>query len=332
MRRPRDHALTLTDFGDLFQPSEAAEPILAKPVRGALLNWLTEIFAEDDLLAVGVNPRRRAIFDGPPGVGKTTLAHHLSARLGLPMLAVRPETLIDCWVGSTGRNIGGLFDAAAQPFTGDGSVEPGVPLLLFLDEFDAIAGKRRQAVQAADSARNEWVNTLLQRIEQHEGFIIAATNYGTEIDPAIWRRFDMHITLELPGQFECEHILARYLEPFGLPMAALKLVARAMAGASPALMRQFCEQLKRQIIIGPKLGHDMSKRTVIERVVASVGPHPDIGKPPMWSTAKFDHDRDRAIDAMPWPLPKTNEITNDKPAPASASSGNVFSLRAGGSS
>src|ERR1700735_1891214 len=92
-------AKTLDSFGDIFWPSEAAEPILARPVRLALTEWLTEIWAEDELTAVGIGPRKRAIFDGAPGVGKTTLAHHLSARLGLPMLAVRPERVISKWVG-----------------------------------------------------------------------------------------------------------------------------------------------------------------------------------------------------------------------------------------
>lgn len=330
-RRDHDRETDLTKFGDLLLPREAAEPILGKPVRTALLGWLTEIFAEAELAAVGIGPRRRAIFDGPPGVGKTTLAHHLAARLGLPMLAVRPERLIDSWVGSSGRNIGALFDAAAQPVSMDGSSEDGVPVVLFLDEFDAIGGKRREARQGAEDERNAWVNTLLQRIEQHEGFIIAATNFGTSVDPAIWRRFDMHISLELPGQFERERILARYLDPFGLPRASLALLGAAMASASPALMRQFCEQLKRQIIIGPKLGHDMEKRAVIDRVVASVGPHPDLGKPAMWSTADAVRDRDRAIDHMPWPLPKASEIVNATSEPAATAPGeNIVSLRKGG--
>lgn len=320
---------SLTDFGDLFLPAEAMEPILAKPVRGALLEWLTEIFAEDELRAVGIGPRKRAIFDGPPGVGKTTLAHHLAARLGLPMLTVRPERLIDKWVGSSGRNIGALFDLAAQGFSMDGSGENVAPLVLFLDEFDAIGGKRRSGTQSgAEDERNAYVNTLLQRIERHSGFLIAATNFGKDIDPAIWRRFDMHIGLELPGQFERERILARYLLPFGLPAVALQRLAEGMSTASPALMRQFCEHLKRQIVVGPRLNHDMSKEAVFERLVTTVQPHPEMGKPPMWSTGK-DHAHARALEAIPWPLPKAVDVVEVGPEPVVAA-GNVVPMRGEG--
>lgn len=298
----------IEDFGEIFEPSEAAEPILARPVRNALLEWLTEIFAEDELKAVGIKARKRCIFDGPPGVGKTTLAHHLSARLGLRMIAVRPERLIAKWLGSTGHNIGTLFDAAI-------GVDPQI--VLFIDEFDAIGIKRTETEQSCDNERNAWVNTLLQRIEQYDGFLIAATNHANHIDPAIWRRFEMHISLELPGQFERRHILARYLAPFGLPTAALGALAEACETASPALMRQLCEGLKRQIIIGPKCGWSMARESVIERLVTTIHPHPDLGKPRLWSHGA----KDAAVKMLPWPLPQASEIVEAVPTQPSA--GNV---------
>jgi SpoVK/Ycf46/Vps4 family AAA+-type ATPase len=314
---------TLTEFGDLFLPEEAVEPILARPVRNALLEWLTEIFAEQELAAVGISPRKKAIFDGAAGVGKTTLAHHLAARLGLPMLAVRPERIISKWVGETGQLIGQLFDLAAEGWAQTiGDDDSRVPIILFLDEFDAYSRQRRRGEQASDDSRNEEVNTLLQRLEQHKSFVIAATNFGEHVDQAIWRRFDMHITLELPGQPERERILARYFAPYGMPARALRALAESFETASPALMRAFCENVKRQMIIGPKLNLDMRKQAVIDRVTASVHPHPDLGKPRLWTL----NGKDPAVTAMPWPLPMAADVTDDV-APVESEGAEVISLQ-----
>lgn len=298
-------------FGDIFWPGEAQEPILARPIRTALTEWLTEIWCEPDLAAVGITARKKAIFDGPPGVGKTTLAHHLSARLGLPMLAVRPERLISKWLGETARNVGVLFDLATVGLKEDDH-DP-VPVVLFIDEFDAISHQRGRSSSGAEEERNAWVNTLLQCIDRYKGFLIAATNFGEHVDQAIWRRFDMHITLELPGQDERERILARYMTPFGLPRRALGGLAEAFETASPALMRAWCENLKRQLVIGPKLGSDMRRDPTIERILASVHPHPDLGKPRLWTLM----GRDPALSLMPWPLPLAVDIGDViEPAPA----------------
>lgn len=70
------------------------------------------------------------------------------------------------------------------------------------------------------------VDTLLQRIEAHDGYIIAATNYADHLDPAIWRRFDVHIEVALPGQQERERILERYLPRSECPRAIWRLWRR----------------------------------------------------------------------------------------------------------
>lgn len=310
MRRgpDRESPQSLEAFGEVLYPEDAQEPILAKPVRDAMMEWLTEIWAQDELAAVGLKPRQKALFTGPAGVGKTTLAHHLAARLKLPLVVVRSDRLIDSWIGSTGRNIGHLFDLAAAT---------SEKVVLLLDEFDSLGLKRRSATQGAEDERNSSVNALLQRMENHDGFLIATSNRGADIDEAIWRRFDLQIRLALPAQRERELILTRYLNPFVLDPNTMQDFAAAFNDAAPALMRQFCEGLKRQLVIGPKVGWDMDKKAVFGRLVAAVGPHPDLERPRLWRRGADDP----IVELLPWPFPKKELTRSTKLSISRASTG-----------
>jgi len=281
----------LSKFADVLMPQEAEEPILAPNVRAAVFEWLTEVRAADDLKAVGIKPRRTALLYGPPGCGKTTLAHHFAARLGLPLACVRSESLVSAYLGSTGQNIGQLFDAMAET---EGKV------VVFFDEVDALGG-RRMNDQGASVERANSLNVLLRRIERFDGIAIAATNRQDFLDSALWRRFDMQISVDLPTADERFAIIKRYAAPFDPPDDDVDLLVDLTVGASPALLRALMEGVKRTLIVGPKTGRGIDDpASVFAAVVASVAPAPEYEPPPLWQETPFPKE----IALLTWPMPR----------------------------
>ncbi|WP_417844820.1 AAA family ATPase [Thalassospira sp.] len=260
-------------FADIHMPSDAEEPILAGPVRAAVHEWMTEIWAAGDLEDVGIAPRRSAILYGPPGCGKTTLAHHFAARLGLPLVSINMDSLVSSHLGGTGNNIAKLFKAL------EGREREYV---LFMDEFDAVATKRTSDNQASAREMNATVNSLLRRIEAFKGTAIAATNRNEAIDPAVWRRFGLHLDVKLPGWNERFAIARRYLHPFTLPDDDLDVIADVTEYASPALIKQVMEGLKRALVLNARLGRNVDLPGILDGIVASVQPQEGYNKPPLW--------------------------------------------------
>lgn len=295
IRSDRDdtaHTLrALREFADVLMPKDAEEPILAPTVRAALFEWLTEIRAADDLAAAKVKPRRTALLYGPPGCGKTTFAHHFAARLGMPLACVRSESLIDKYLGSTGNNIGKLFDAMTAT---EGKV------VIFFDEVDALGG-RRMNDQSASVERANSLNVLLRRIETFNGIALAATNRQDFLDTALWRRFDMQISVDLPGADERFAIIRRYAAPFEPSDDDIDILVDLTVGASPALLRALMEGVKRTLIVGPKTGRKIDDpSSVFASVVAAVAPPPEYETPPaLWEGGGLEQ-----IAQLTWPMPR----------------------------
>lgn len=280
----------LRGLAEVRSPSEAEEPILGGSVRASVFGWLAEINAADELADVGVKPRTTALLSGPPGCGKTTLAHHLSARLGVPLVCVGAENIFGKYLGQSEGNVAKLFDTLALAET---------PAVILIDEIDAIGGKRKSDEGGgATDARNSMLTVLLRRIEEFKGVLVAATNRPDSLDPALWRRFGMQIVVDLPDDDARFAILKRYGLPFDFGDDALDILTDLTEGAAPSLLRQMMEGVKRSIVLGSRLRQPVhSAPEAFGAIIAQSKPHPDYEPPPLWRSPGLVSK----LDAVPWP-------------------------------
>lgn len=174
-------------------------------VISSIKTVLEEYKNRDKLKQYGLEVSNRILFNGPPGVGKTWTALAIAGELELDLVLVRWDTLISSYLGTTGKNIGKIFDMANNE-----------PVVLFLDEFDAI-GQERGANKSEVGEMSRVVINTLQSIDlfSPDSFLIAATNHGHMLDSAIWRRFTT-VNMDLPKEEERRRLILYYSK--GLPV------------------------------------------------------------------------------------------------------------------
>ncbi len=149
-----------------------------------------------------------ALFVGPSGAGKTMAAEILAAELGLDLYRIDLSAVVSKYIGETEKNLARIFQEAEASHA-----------MLFFDEADAIFGKRSQVKDAHDRYANIEINYLLQRMEEHPGVVILASNFRKNIDEAFTRRLRFVIELPLPDE-GLRRRLWRQLFPAETPLAA----------------------------------------------------------------------------------------------------------------
>jgi transitional endoplasmic reticulum ATPase len=207
--------------------------VLPAPIKAQLQQLQAVIEDPESAREYGVEPPTGLLLAGPPGTGKTTVAKVLAAQAHCSFYPIAGADVMSKWVGESERNIRQLFERARE----------NRPSIVFIDEIDAIAGRR-----GLIESQHTSINQLLAEIDGVAGqrgvFVIGATNRPDQLDPALLRggRLSRTIVLGLPDEGGRLAILRLYtarMPTVGVDLAAL---AHRTDGFSPADLKSLCQE------------------------------------------------------------------------------------------
>jgi cell division protease FtsH len=181
--------------------------------------------------AAGAVGPKGILMVGPPGTGKTLLARAVAGEAGVPFFALSGSSFVEMFVGVGASRVRSLFADARNRS----------PSIIFIDEIDAIGGRRGPGGFGSNDEREQTLNQLLSDMDGFEPgadvVVIAATNRAEILDTALLRpgRFDRTVEIPLPNAREREAILR--IHSRGKTLASdvdLDVVARGTPGFSGA--------------------------------------------------------------------------------------------------
>ena len=181
--------------------------------------------------AIGALMPKGILLVGPPGTGKTMLAKAVAGESNVPFFSMSGSEFVEMFVGAGASKVRDLFKNAKEK----------APCIVFIDEIDAIGGKRIAGNIGGNDEREQTLNQLLTEMdgfEENSGVIIlAATNRPESLDPALLRpgRFDRRVPVELPDHKGREAILRVHAAKVKTkPDIDYEVIARMASGASGA--------------------------------------------------------------------------------------------------
>ena len=201
-----------------------------------------------------LEPRHRVLLVGPPGNGKTSLAEALAEALAVQFFVVRYDAIIGSFLGETASRLRRVFDYART-----------TPCVLFFDEFDAVGKERGDLNETGEIKR--VVTSLLMQVDALPSYtvVVAASNHAELLDRAVWRRFQIRLTLPAPTQAQIGQYMEAFGEKMGEPMGMKpETIAKSLGKISYAEAEEFCNGICRRLALS--LGEGCLKSIVAEQL------------------------------------------------------------------
>lgn len=223
------------------RPERLLSDLVLPPVVAATCRELAEEHHRVDLLrSYNLEPRNRVLLVGPPGNGKTSLAEALAATVMVPLFVVRYEGVIASYLGETAGRLQQLFDFVRTRHC-----------ILFFDEFDTLGKERGDEHETGEIKR--VVSSLLLQIDRLPShvLVVTATNHPELLDRAVWRRFQVRLTLPPPTRQQIVDWLRDFSQRTGLSFDyAPRTLADKLVGASFAEVEEVATDVLRRYILG----------------------------------------------------------------------------------
>lgn len=236
-------------------PSRGLETLFLSHEVAAPVRELVEEQQRAELLrSYGIEPRHRILLAGPPGNGKTTLAEGLAFELMVPLFVVRYESVVGSFLGETSGRLKRLFDFARTH-----------RCVLFFDEFDTLGKERGDTNETGEIKR--VVSSLLLQIDSLPSHVVVvtATNHAELLDRAVWRRFQLRLSLNAPSLQQRVAWFEQFERSFDVPLGmSAKTLATRLPLQNFADLEQFCLDVRRRYVLA--LPGANLKRIVTERL------------------------------------------------------------------
>ena len=231
------------ELNDLLELSHPHEKLKEMVLISELQKKITRVLDEHKKIEVlrqnNLFPRKKLLFTGPPGCGKTMSARVLASELSVPLFIIKLDGLISRYMGESIAKLKLIFDSMQQ-----------FRAVYFFDEFDSIGTTRNQANDVGEIKR--VLNTFLLQIEKDNSnsLIIAATNMPETLDQALFRRFDDIITFPLPDKEEILKLYKKELIDFKLSKKFdFNHIAKESVGLSYADVHRICEDMFKDFLV-----------------------------------------------------------------------------------